>query len=488
MPKNRKLLDVLLELHKNERSGVLRIERGSEKKQLVLNKGLLVFAESNVPAEHLVKIIVKLNLLPRTKMNEISALMKSGKNSEEAVLSLFGSETQNLEKGRYEQAITVLTSLLGWDICEMRFYPGEDIVRYKLNLGLSLPEALVLSARRAVSSHSVPIPANFMQGAIRATGISADDNPFFPLNNVETYVYSLLHKPTKAGEVLALIPSTEGNPEQILLRLFLLGLVESNEPLQQSDGGFMSVESSSAVQMLEDMIVSFESASLYEILSISPDTNADEIQAAYHQMAKQYHPDRFQSNDYSADARSKAEQVFTFINRAYITLKDPVFRADYDEKRLKTESKVEAELKARAGGQADDEKTAEAIYREGRNLLSNGNFDKAVDHLKACVWLCPNKAKYNHYLGVAESEMPKLRKSAEQHLLKALELDNASAASRLALARLYIQVTLRRKAELQLQELTRWDPENPEVLKLLTELKDLEKTQSSRSNKNPFSL
>jgi curved DNA-binding protein CbpA len=487
MPKNRKLLDVLLELHKNERSGVLRVERGSEKKQLVLNKGLLVFAESNVPAEHLVKIIVKLNLLPRTKMNEITALMKSGKTSEEAVLTLSGSETQNLEKGRYEQAITILASLLSWDVCEMRFYSGEDIIRYHLNLCLPLLEAVVISARRAVSNHSVPIPASFMQGTIRATGTTVGDNCLFPLNNVEAYAYSLLHKPANAGEVLALIPSTEGNPEQLILRLFLLGLVESNEPLQQSNDGSMSVESSSAVQMLEDMIVSFESASLYEILSVSPDANPDEIQAAYHQMAKQYHPDRFQSSDYSADARSKAEQVFTFINKAYVTLKDSVFRADYDEKRLKTESKVEAELKARAGGQADDEKTAEAIYREGRNLLSNGDFDKAVEHLKACVWLCPNKAKYNHFLGVAESEIPKLRKSAEQHLLKALELDNTSAGTRLALAKLYIQATLRRKAELQLQELMHWDPENPEVLKLLTELKELEKVQTSRSSKNPFS-
>jgi curved DNA-binding protein CbpA len=486
MPKNRKLLDVLLDLHKNERSGVLRVERGSEKKQLVLNKGLLVFAESNVPAEHLVKIIVKLNLLSRTKMNEIAALMKSGKTSEEAILSMSGLETQSLEKGRYEQAITILASLLSWDACEMRFYSGEDIVRYHLNLYLPLLEAVVISARRAISNRMVPIPANFMQGVIRATGTSAEINCIFPLNNVEAYVYSLLHKPANAGEVLALIPSTEENPQQILLRLFLLGLVESNEPLSQS-GGSLSVESSSAVKMLEDMIVSFGSASLYDILSVAPDANPDEIQAAYHQMAKQYHPDRFQSSDYSADARNRAEQVFTYINKAYLTLKDPVFRADYDEKRLKMESKVEAELKARAGGQADDEKTAEAIYRDGRNHLANGDFEKAVEHLKACVWLCPNKAKYNHFLGVAESEIPKLRKSAEQHLLKALELDNTSAGTRLALARLYIQVTLRRKAELQLQELMHWDRENPEVLKLLTELKELEKSQISRSGKNPSS-
>jgi predicted Zn-dependent protease len=45
-----------------------------------------------------------------------------------------------------------------------------------------------------------------------------------------------------------------------------------------------------------------------------------------------------------------------------------------------------------------------------------------------------------------------------------------TTASRLELAKLYIKVDLCRKAELQLQELMRWDPENSEVQKLLTEL------------------
>jgi curved DNA-binding protein CbpA len=308
----------------------------------------------------------------------------------------------------------------------------------------------------------------------------------FPLNNAEAYAYSLLREPVNAAEMLPLIPASAKKPEEVLLCLFVLGLISIKKPSAQTGNEAAANASNSALIQLEDMLASFETASLYDILSIAPDAGQDDIQVAYHQMAKQFHPDRFQSKDFSEETRSKAEQVFTFINRAYLTLKDPVFRTDYDEKRLHKESKVEAELKARAGGQADDEKTAEAIYREGRSLLAEGNFEKAVEHLKACVWLCPDKAKYNHYLGVAESEFPKLRKTAEQHLLKALELDKTSAASRLELARLYINVKLRRKAELQLDELMRWDPQNPEVLKLFDALKRIDKGPADRASRNPF--
>ena len=470
MLKNRMLLDIFQEIHTNKLSGVLRFEKGQEKRQLVLHKGLLVFAESNLPEEHLVRVLVKLDLLPRAKVNEIASTMKAGKTSEEAMLVLSGFGTQELEKGRGEQAILILASLLAWENCEMRFFPGEDLVRYRLNLSLPLPEALVLGARRAVSAHLVQIPPDFTQGTFRRAEDCAGTAPGFPLNNYESYVYSLLHEPAQASEVLALLPATEAKPEEILACLILLGMVEMQLPAGRGGETGAATESSSAVQMLSDMLTSFETASLYEVLSVPPGANHQEIQAAYHQMAKQFHPDRFQSREFSTETRNKAEQVFTCINEAYFTLKDPVSRAGYDEKRLTTGSKLEAGLKARAIKQSEDNKTAEALFHDGRALLAKGDFAKAVERLKSCVWLDPEKAVYHHYLGMAESEMPKLRKSAEQHFLKAIELNKMNTASRLELARLYIKVELRRKAELQLQELMRWDPQNSEVQKLLAEL------------------
>ncbi|MBN1571066.1 MAG: DnaJ domain-containing protein [Acidobacteria bacterium] len=488
MPINCTLLNTLWELHNSSRSGVLRIERGLEKKQLVLLNGSLMYAESNLPDEHLARIIVKLNLLPRSKVNEIASLMKSGKTSEDAVLALCDSGMQDLEKARHEQAILILATLLSWDECVIHFYPGENLVRCRIGLGMPLLDAITASARRAVSDHLIRVPPGFPEGTICWAEDPAGITKGFPLNNAEAYAYSLLGEPVNPVQIFPLIPDAGRKPEEILLCLFALGLITIKKPSAQNKNGSAADDVDSVLLKLEDMLVSFETSSLYDILSVAPEAGHDDIQAAYHKMAKQFHPDRFQSKHYSDETRSKAEQVFTYINKAYMTLKDPVFRTDYDEKRLRKESKVEAELKARAGGQADDEKTAEAIYREGRSLLAKGEHEKAVEHLKACVWLCPEKAKYNHFLGVAESEFPKLRKTAEQHLLKALQLDNTSVASRLELAKLYIKVALRRKAEIQLEELMRWDPANPEVLKLADALKHIDKASTGRTSKNPFAL
>ncbi len=479
MPINSKLLNTLLELHNSEKSAVLRVERGGEKKQLFVSKGLLVFAESNVPDEHLARIAVKLNLLPRTKVNEIASLMKSGKTSEEAVLALTNSGMPDLINARREQAIVILASILSWENCEMHLYsPGDSLVRCQIKLGMSLLETLVLSARRSISERLIRLPEGFAKAVFCKVSDASGRIPDFPLSKSESDACSLIQRPMKMDNLTPLMPDADTKVEPILLLLFVLGLIDVLDPSTEKDGDTGMPKQDSAARILDDMLVGFESASLYEILSILPEASPEDVQAAYHQLAKQYHPDRFQSREYSEETRAKAEQVFTCINKAYFTLKDPVFRADYDEKRLARESKVEAELKARGAAQSNDEKTAEAIYREGRELLKNGDFEKAVEHLKTCVWLAPEKAKFNHYLGVAESEIPKLRKSAEQHLLKALELDNTSMASRIELARLYIKVKLRRKAEAQLQELMRWDPHSREIQKLADAIREMDKAHT----------
>ena len=111
---------------------------------------------------------------------------------------------------------------------------------------------------------------------------------------------------------------------------------------------------------------------------------------------------------------------------------------------------------------------------------------QAIDRFKGSAWLCPDKAVYHHYLGVAQSEIPNLRKSAEQSFLKAIEIEKTAAITHLELAKLYVKVNLRRKAEQQLQELLRWDPENKEAHRLLDELNRPETGQFGRNLKNPF--
>lgn len=69
------------------------------------------------------------------------------------------------------------------------------------------------------------------------------------------------------------------------------------------------------------MAVKFED--YYQVLGVSRDATAAEIQRAYRKLARQYHPDVNKAPD--------AQQKFARINEAYEVLKDPEKRKRYDE-------------------------------------------------------------------------------------------------------------------------------------------------------------
>jgi curved DNA-binding protein CbpA len=464
------LIDTLLETAKTRCSGVIRFERGPSKKQLVLRSGLVVFAESNSPDEHLVRILVKMNSLKRTQVAEIAKLMKGGKPTDEAILGCSKLDGAELLAGAREQAVTILASIFGWTEYEIRLYPGENLVHRNVDLGLPLPELLAEAARRAVSSRLVAGLSGPLQGWVSLPRVAREDLRSLPLNGAEALALSQVREMMPVENLLPLLPAADAKPEDLLRRLVLLGLLclQDTPPAAAAGAGESTVPVAAAD--LEEMSNRFEVANHYEILSVATDATEEQIKQAYHELAKQYHPDRFQTESYSPALRSLAGKVFTFITGAYATLSDTASRAIYDDTRLKKESQVEATLQARAATDTEQEKMAETLFRAGRLSLSLSDFEKAVQQLKECVWLRPSVARYRHYLGLAQSEIPQLRKEAEQNLLKALELDNTGVDSRLALGKLYIKCNLPRRAEIRLNEVLTWDPLNEEARALLSQV------------------
>ncbi|MEJ2247651.1 MAG: DnaJ domain-containing protein [Acidobacteriota bacterium] len=466
-----KLPEVLLNLAGKKQSGVFRAQKANVTKQLIFKDGAIAFAESNQADEHLAHIMVSMGFIKQSDLSEVVSLMKQGKNSEEAVFTVPGSESECLNKGISEQVIVVLSSLLSWGDFEMRFFAGENLIKNRRNMALNVPEMLVFSARRAVSKRLIPVPRGFLDGTITADKDRAELRMKLPLDDAESFAYVRAHDEISAKELLPLISANDSTPEDVLLRLYALGLLAQEKPQEAPAGdGSKTALADEFGMLIEDMLVRFESASMYEILSIKTDADINEIQVAYHDLAKQFHPDRFQSDNVPDSIRSRVEQVFAYINEAYMTLKDPDLRAGYDRERLKKGDNVEAAIKSNTTVGAEEEKMIKALFRQGQKSLDESDFEKAVKELKSCVHLRPENARYNYYLGLAESEIPGLYKSAEQHLLKAIEMESIPVKIQIALAKLYLKVGLPRKASGLLDQLLLWDPGNPEVNNLLEQI------------------
>ena len=472
MALHKDFVDSLLELHQQKRSGVLRISHGTMKKQLVILSGNVAAAESNQPEEHLAQVLYRMRLLTRIDMATVTKWMKAGKPTEEAVLATEKLDAGALQKGALEQAVCVTASLLLQTALQMRFYLGEGLVRRNINLGIPIPELIVLSARRAAAERWLPVSLTKFQGRVQPAGNESGLRWNLPLDPTEAYAFSIVRDSVAVSDFLARLPSGSVDPQEHLFRLLLLGLLErEQEPVPATEPAQETVQADQLDTRVTEMLQRFEIANHYEILGLPVDTSEDQIKSAYHDLAKEFHPDRFQSKDHTVAFRTKVEKLFTYVTGAYETLNDTAARATYDQTRLREESSVETTLKARAGAKIDNERMAEGLFKAARLSYSNRDYEQAVMQLNECVWLRPEVSRYQYYLGLAQAEIPRLRKEAEHHFLKAIELDPSENRSRLALARVYIAALLPRRAESQLEAVLQWDSKSQEAQQLLHQLK-----------------
>jgi molecular chaperone DnaJ len=463
------VVSMLLELDRTRRSGVVRAERGRDKKQVIACNGLLAAAESNQPDEHLANILLNLQLLSKNEFSAAAGLIRSGKPADEAVLSSAKIDYSTIQTGAREQAIRILASIVAWDACSLHFYAGEDLVRRKIHLQLSIVDILLLAVRRAAFFFERrPAGFNISTGVVAPNVSPGENHMRLPLDDAESFTYSLIAAPTRIQDLLPLLPTKTAKPEELLLRLLYLGLIRLESPAPKIP---TSTEPLDSIEThVDDLLRNAEAANAYEILGLSTDADNEEIKAAYHALVKKYHPDKFESEEFNQELRRKIEALFAHITGAYADLGSPETRAAYDEARHKRESRVDAALQTRASGDVERERMAETLFRAGQAARLQADFEKAVRFFKECIWLCPNTAPYHHYLGVAQTEIPKFRKDAEQHLLKAIEISKVAPETHLALGKLYLKVNLPRRAEQQFHEVLRWDPDNPEATTLLQTL------------------
>lgn len=75
-----------------------------------------------------------------------------------------------------------------------------------------------------------------------------------------------------------------------------------------------------------------EDKTYYEILRVERDASVEAIKAAYHEIAKVYHPDsNFYDEIISEQHSNDSVEVFKLITDAYNTLINPERRAEYDQ-------------------------------------------------------------------------------------------------------------------------------------------------------------
>lgn len=127
----------------------------------------------------------------------------------------------------------------------------------------------------------------------------------------------------------------------------------------------------------------------FEVLEISQGASPEEIKAAYHRLAKRWHPDRF-----SGEEKVEAENRFRMLAEAFNMLKN-------QEKRAELEKKFsEPQIKAQ-GSSADStasasrplaERTAEDWLQDAKEAFESQDFPRGLGLIQYALRLDPGRA------------------------------------------------------------------------------------------------
>ncbi|HZO16656.1 MAG TPA: DnaJ domain-containing protein, partial [Polyangiaceae bacterium] len=143
-------------------------------------------------------------------------------------------------------------------------------------------------------------------------------------------------------------------------------------------------------QDIEARFRNIDDLTFYEILGVDSKAPEDNIEAAYFQLAKLWHPDRVPEN--AAALRPKVAKIFARMNEAYQTLSDPDRRRDYDG------------VVSAGGGTARDRELVERavdsalLFQKAEVFFRRGNLEHAEKLLTQAVITDPQQPEYRALL------------------------------------------------------------------------------------------
>ncbi|HYP27112.1 MAG TPA: DUF4388 domain-containing protein [Blastocatellia bacterium] len=507
------IADLIREVAGRRSSGLLRLSRGKAIKAIFFDSGEPVYAISNISTEQLDHKLISQGVVTPEQIARALEAAGTANRLGPALVELGAITDEQMRKLVREQVMAIIISLFEWTQGEYLF---DERIRaaHDVTLGVTAVDILLDGARHVAENQQVAetiAPPDGMVARVRVEDSRFDTGK---LAAVESYVLSRIESATPVSEVGPQSGIPERDAHKAVCSLVSAGflrLIKDDRDAAQEQSTLEEV--GHLREEISRKLHFFNSADHYEVLGITRQATTSDVKTAYYQLAKKLHPDRYRKPEYS-ELRGKLEALFTKITQAYETLSDSGQRAAYDDSirkptgtlgtgplatgplptgRLSNSAPLKedrnqtgapkppasqplpsAPLKQAApeqpaadSQQAGGARNAEHYYQQGRARFDRKEYHAAVHLLKEAIKLDPSKPPYHFHLGMALIRNPRTRREAEQHLVKAAELDPYNSQIRAKLGLLYKEVGLPKKAEHYFREALELDPDNRAALREL---------------------
>ena len=197
----------------------------------------------------------------------------------------------------------------------------------------------------------------------------------------------------------------------------------------------------------------------YSVLEVWHKSTADDIKKNYFRLAKLYHPD-------VAGDKPENRERFKLINEAYSVLSDPQKRRAYDES-MRVKGGATREGKEM---RQEDGKSASMAFRQARDSMRVGRYDKAIMLLRTAIRFDPFDPAYHSWYGFCLAMTNSDLHAARDACRKAIEIEFYSADYHANLGFVYFKAGLKSLAVKHFAEALKWDSGHNLAKKVMTQL------------------
>jgi curved DNA-binding protein CbpA len=458
----------------NKKTGRLVYRRGDILKYFFFQKGAIIQVKTNQPDERLGEVLYKLERIPKEAHEKIDAYIEPNMSLGE-VLKSRGviSEDDLAEALAHQIRETVLNAFPFFD-AEIDFQEHEGFTGEVDDPRVSVPLLIEYGIRRMPGN---PLLQAFLA---RRTPVPGRMTFAYLLTAVEKDILEKING-TDAAE--AILRTLTIPPDQFWKSLYLfycLGIVEFEGVARQDAPAEKEVRKPAPAASQTDAppqvaaVLAFRntlpSMTFYQILDIPRTAAEEDVKKAYFQMARRFHPDRFERK-LAAEYKDQIDVVFDAITNAYRILSNKDARRIYDAKGGSAATQEDVQ---------DSFRKAEIKFRQGKTLHGQGRFNEAITYLEEAIRVRKDKGDYFLLLAMVESKVPTYVKKAEQDFLKAIQLEPWNPEGYVGLGLLYKAEGLHTKAIKQLEKALETEPGHPTASEALEELTGKSKKKGAR--------
>lgn len=212
----------------------------------------------------------------------------------------------------------------------------------------------------------------------------------------------------------------------------------------------------------------------FELFGLQKTATIKEIEEAYQRYSRAFPKDKIASIT-DPETRKMGEEIAQRIDRAYEVLSDYEKKAEYEKRGFKEEAPEKEDLA---------EEQARTLYKKAKSLHAQRQYRPAIQVMEEAVKLDARIASYYLLLGMCQSQIPGLKKEAEQNLQKAAEMEAWNAEPQAALGMLFYSERLYKRAESHFKKALELEPSHALARRRLLEISGPKETALDKVQKS----